>query len=135
MPLDIVLSVNSEAAIWNEHTSISFGGNDADYSFLWPTMIQEIKNQTGELLDLYDDAEFSGDDLPKLESIIIRYIEYLRGRKEAIWDVSIGTQLGPVKNEIFRPLVKTDLVNKLEKFLHTVRLAKERKEKIICLGD
>jgi hypothetical protein len=129
MPLDIVLSKNGKAPAFDEQTSICFD-NKADYWYLWPTMIQEIKNQTGELLDLYDDAKFLGDDLPKLEIILINQIKALQERKEKAWTVLIDNGFGP-----FETLVKKDLENKLEKFIYMVRLAKERNEKIICLGD
>src|SRR6266567_574246 len=65
MGLDIVLTSNGQVPEYNPDNSISFEGGAADYWYLWPTMIKEIKNETGELIDLYDDAEFTGDNLDK----------------------------------------------------------------------
>src|SRR6266567_8502082 len=70
MGLDIVLTSNGQVPEYNPDNSISFEGGAADYWYLWPTMIKEIKNETGELIDLYDDAEFTGDNLDKIEKII-----------------------------------------------------------------
>ncbi|WP_028982082.1 hypothetical protein [Sporocytophaga myxococcoides] len=135
MSLVIVLSVGGRAPIFNPETSISLKGGDADYWYLWPTMIKEIKEETGELIDLYDDAEFSGDNLPKVEEIVIRQLEKLKQKKEKEWQVHIGTQIEPVKQEIFKSLIKKDLERKLRHFLKIMEQARLTNEKVICIGD
>ena len=135
MALNIVLTVNGQAPEYNRDTSISFEGGDADYWYLWPTMIKQIKDQTGELIDLYDDAEFSGESLVKVERIILNELDYLQKKKEKRWDVHVGTQLQPTKKEIFKTLVKMDLEAKLQRFLMIVQQARVKNEKVVCLGD
>ena len=134
MALDIILSANRQVPEWNADASVSFGAG-ADYWFLWPTLIKEIKDATGELIDLYGDAEFFGDNLKKVERLIIKQIHELKNKKEDKWEVHTGTEFQPVKKEIYRTLVKKDLEDKLEKFLLIVRQAIEKDEKIICIGD
>jgi hypothetical protein len=134
MALDIVLSVNGKAPEWREETSVSFNA-DADYWYLWPTMIRDIKNQTGKLLDLYDDAKFSGQELISLEQVLEKQLVDLASEKPKEWDVHVGTQTHPIKKDIYKKLVKKDLQLKLEKFLFIVRLAKEEFETVICIGD
>jgi hypothetical protein len=131
--VDIVLSVNGEVPTWREETSIRLS-DDADYWYLWPRMISHLKNQTGELIDLYDDAEFSGPSLDILETLISKQLLDLSGESEE-WEVHTGTQLHPVKKEIHKKLIRKDLQLKLKKLLFIVRLAKAQSEMIICLGD
>ena len=135
MSLNIVLSKNGEAPEWNGDTSISFSGGSADYWYLWSTLIKEIRNETGQLIDLYDDAEFSGDNLNKVERLIIKQIQELKDEKEEKWEIHIGTEFGHIKKEIYKTLVKEELISKLEKFLAIIQQAKENNEKVICIGD
>ena len=51
MSLCIVLTVNGEPPEYIPETSISFDEHPADYCYLWPTLIREIKDRTGELID------------------------------------------------------------------------------------
>ncbi len=132
MALDIVLSVNRKASVWNEATSIQLDA--AEYCYLWPSMINDIKNRTGKIIDLYDDAKFSGHDLDALETLISKQLLDLSSEKQE-WEVHTGTQTHPVKREIYKKLIRKDLQLKLEKFLFIVRLAKEQSEMVICLGD
>ena len=135
MALDIVLTINGQAPKHNPETSISFEGGAADYWYLWPTMISEINNKTGELIDLYDNAEFSGDNLDKVERIVLHQLEELRKKKDKEWSVHTGTELQPIKKEIYRTLIKKDLENKLQHLLTIVRQARQTNEKVICIGD
>ena len=135
MALDIVLSIGGKARQWNDDTSISFEGGEADYWYLWPTLIAEVKKATGQLIDLYDDAMFSGDDLDRVEGLTLIALQQLASIKNERWQVHTGTQTHPVREEIYRTLVKKDLRQKLEKLVSMLRLAKERGEKVICIGD
>jgi dGTP triphosphohydrolase len=138
MGLNIILSNHEQAperAALDSKNSISFEGGGADYWYLWPTMIQEIENKTGKLMDLYDDIEFSGEDLEKLEKIVLKQIEELKHKKEGEWEVSVGTQLQPVKKEILRIVIKQEIVNKLKKFLSIILKAKKTNAKVLCIGD
>lgn len=135
MALDIVLTVNGQAPDYNLKTSIFFEGGAADYWYLWPKMIKEIKNKTEQLIDLYDDAEFSGDELGKVERIVLNQLEELKHKKDKNWEVHTGTELQPKKREIYKTLTKKDLEEKLQFLLKIVRLAKQTNEKILCIGD
>jgi hypothetical protein len=135
MALTIMLTVNGQKAKIHSGPSVSFDGNDADYWYLWSTMIKEIENKTGELIDLYDDAEFSGENLHELEAIVAKHVANLKNKKETEWDVHTGTALLPVKKEIYKTLSKKDLEAKLKAFLAIVRQAIAKNEKVICIGD
>jgi hypothetical protein len=134
MAVNIVLSVNGKAPIWREDTSIWLD-DDAEYWYLWPRMIEAIRNQTGELIDLYDNATFSGQNLTILELAIQEQLNELSNENRTEWDIHVGTQTLAVKKEIYKKLVKKDLQFKLEKLLHIVYLAKATAEQVICLGD
>lgn len=135
MALDIVLTLNGQVPEYRPETSISFEGEDADYWYLWSAMIQKIKNETGELIDLYDDAEFSGENLIKIEKIVISELEDIRNKKEKSWEIHTGTQIKPIKKEIFKTLIKKELEEKLSRLLIIIRLAIKTNEKILCMGD
>jgi hypothetical protein len=135
MALDIVLTVGGQTPRYNSETSISFEGGAADYWYLWPTMIKEIQNKTGELIDLYDDAEFSGDNLEKVAEIVLNQLEKLKQKKDKEWEVHTGAELQPIKKEIYRTLIKKDLEDKLQRLLIIVQQAKQDNEKVICIGD
>jgi K+ transporter len=134
MAVDIVLSVNGKMPKFNPETSILFE-DDADYWYLWSSMIKEIKTATGELIDLYGNAEFFGNNLSKVEKIVFNQLEELKQIKETQWEVCVGTQTKPIKKEIFKTLIKKDIEEKLQRFLSIIRQAKQTGEKVICCGD
>src|SRR5579872_5530136 len=134
MAVDIVVTVNGQIPRYDLQNSISFN-DDADYWFLWPTMIKEIEDRTGQLIDLYGDAKFSGDFLGQVEKILLRHLEELNQRSDPQWEVHVGTQTEPVKKEIYKTLIKKDLEEKLQRFASFLRYAAQANEKVICLGD
>ena len=135
MALDIFITLNGKVPKWNEATSLSFDSESADYWYLWSTMLKEIKDQTGEMLDLYEDAELSGENLTKVERILLKQLKELKAMKEKQWEVHTGTEIIPIQREVYKTLIKKDLVGKLERFLVIVQLAIEKKEKVMCTGD
>jgi len=109
--------------------------DDADYWYLWPTMIKEIQKNKGELIDLYADAEFMGENLNKLEVIVSKTVENLVNKSESKWKVHVGTELGIEKKEIFRALNKNDLIEKLTVLLKMITMARKTNDKLISIGD
>ncbi len=134
MSLGIVLTEKGKVPIWNDETSVSFH-EEQYYWYLYPTLIKQIQNQTGKVIDLYDDAEFEGGSLLILEKIVINQLIILEQIKEKSWEVHVGTQTYPEKKQIFETVKRTTTIELLEKLLHIVRLAIKQNEKIICLGD
>lgn len=134
MALDIVLTVNKKPPIGNLETFVAFE-DAADYWYLYDTMITEIRNETGQMLDLYADCKFSDHHLQTLARIITKHLTLLKQKKEKSWPVHTGTQLKPVQKEIYKPLIKNELEAKLTKFLLITNLAIEKNEMLIGRGD
>ena len=135
MALNLVLSENHKAPIWREQTSIVFEDEGADYWFLYGSMIEEIKQHTGEVLDLYDDAHFSGQKLAQLNRIVLKTVAKIQTVPEQEWQVHLGTQTQPEHKELYRTLTKKYLLQKLNKFAFMIDLAMKKGEMIIGIGD
>lgn len=69
MALNINITINGKISYNDQYASISFE-DDADYWYLWDALIQKVKSETGQLIDLYDDAIFAGNNLIKLRDAI-----------------------------------------------------------------
>lgn len=134
MALDIVLTVNKKIPTWNQQTSIWFD-DAADYWYLYDTMIHEIRVETGEFLDLYGDCKFIDSTLHTLQRLVLKHLALLRQRKDISWPVKTSTQLRPVKEDIFKTLVKPDLDVKLSKFLILIQSAIDQNEMLVGRGD
>lgn len=134
MALDIVLTVNKKVPTWNQQTSISFD-DAADYWYLYDTMINEIRVETGEFLDLYGDCRFIGSTLHTLQRLVQKHLTLLKQKHDKSWPIKVSTQLRPVKKEIFKTLVKHELEEKFIKFLTLIQQAIEQDEMLVGRGD
>lgn len=134
MPLDITLTIDKKIPKRNYETLLSFS-DDADYWYLYGTMITEIRHETEQMLDLYANCKFSGQNLHQLLLIVQKHIEILKKKNEKSWSVHTGTQFKPVKKEIYKTLIKTDLQEKLNKFVVVIKMAIEKNEMVVGFGD
>lgn len=136
MAVDIVLTKNGKEREYNEETSIRFDDEDitGDYWFLQP-FFEKIRIRTSETIDLYDDCEFEGSKLLRLKEELIKEISRLKNDSNKEWNVHTGTQVHPIKKEIYKPVIRKDLIDKLEKWLKITDLAIDNNEKLIGIGD
>ena len=100
MAIDIVLTKNRLRQKFNIETSIRFD-DSGDYQFLQP-FFEKLRVKTSEIIDLYDDCEFEGENLIKLKNELEKEIFRLSKQKEEKWSVFIGIQTLPFKKEIYR---------------------------------
>ncbi len=135
MALHIILTENGEIPEWREETSISFNGGAADYWYLYEPMIKALEKETGELLDLYDDAEFFDGNLLILKRFIEQEITKLNSRAEEEWVVNTGIQFQPDHRELYETLNKRDLIEKLQKLMRMINRAVDEDEGIVSIGD
>ncbi|MCD8433593.1 hypothetical protein LNJ05_12550 [Tenacibaculum finnmarkense genomovar ulcerans] len=136
MAVDIVLTVNGKEPEYIEETSIRFDDEDSngDFWFLQP-FFEKLRTKTSETIDLYDDCIFENDNLLKLKTELIIEINRLNSESVDKWGIHTGTQIHPVKKEIHKPVIKKELLKKMEKWLMITNLAIERDEKLIGIGD
>lgn len=136
MAVDIVLSKNGLTPEYNEATSIRFDDGDVTGDFwLLQSFFEKLRVKTSETIDLYDDCCFEGDNLILLKEELIKEINRVNSDSNKEWNVRVGTQVHPIKKEIFKPVIKKDLITKLEKWLTLTNLAIDNNEKLIGLGD
>ena len=135
MAITIVLSENYQVVQYNEATSLYFEDESADYVYLRNSLFKAIFNETGKLIDLYDNEIFEGKELDKIKKLVEFQLFEISNMQVKKFKIHIHTQLHPKKEEIYKTLRKKDLEKKLQKLLLIIRLAMENNEKIVCLGD
>jgi predicted XRE-type DNA-binding protein len=136
MAVDIVLTVNGKAPEYNEETSIRFDdeNSNGDFWFLQP-FFEKLRTKTSQVIDLYDDCVFENDNLRKLKQELVGEINTLKTESFEQKEIHTGTQIHPIKKEIYKPVIRKLLLDKLEKWLTITNLAIEKNEKLVGIGD
>ena len=107
--------------------------DDGYYWFLHP-LFGELRAATGQCIDLYGDAAFAGPDLDALE----RMLSAARRRVEAepeSWDVHTGTQVQPVRREVFKQVGRAEFLRLLEAWGQVLERARQTGRAVVCFGD
>jgi hypothetical protein len=116
--------------------------DDGYYWFLHP-FIEELRTTTGQYIDLYGDASFSGEHLVAMKSILARTRELIESQPER-WEVCTGSMLIPWQQQTRSPpqLKKSFSTVEKQRFLHllyqwdrVISRAEELKQPIVCFGD
>ena len=90
--------------------------------------------KTGEYIDLYGEAEFSGKALEDLQATLTE-AKRLVNAQPAIWDVHVGTETAPINRVIFRTIHRDEFQTLLEKLTQIVALAKQWNGRVVFFGD
>ena len=112
--------------------------DDGYYWFLYP-LFERLAQRTGQLIDLYDGAAFSGPALAALRETIAEAMQ-LVGTMTDQWDVQTGTEIGSYQNPkpptpVYSPVQKGEFERLLRRFGELVDAAERKKARIVCLGD
>lgn len=107
--------------------------NDGYYWSLHP-LIEKLHEETGQYIDLYGDASFSGASLPALEQMIAEAEKTVQ-TQPASWQVHIGTQMRPERKELYEVVHKDQFMTLLQKWRQIVARAKELGKPVVCFGD
>jgi len=130
MSLDIYLrSSNSRSS---SAPALSFE-DDGYYRFLQP-LFDRVGKQSGKYIDLYGDALFTQDDWPRLRTMLADAETMARG-KPTTWEVHVGTQLKPVRKELYRTVKREELLRLIATFKALVDAADETDGQLECVGD
>ena len=105
----------SEPSLWLD--------SDGYYWFLHP-LIERLKAQTGEYIDLYGDASFYGESLIALERTVAEAKEMVLSHPQS-WQVHTGTQLKPEHKELYSEVDRTNFMELLSKLEQIIARAKE----------
>jgi hypothetical protein len=101
MSLDVGVGDGSSLGRISGEPSFSLE-DGALYWFLHPLFVT-LATRTGQYVDLYGDASFSGEQLSALEEMLTVAKELAEAQPES-WEVHVGTQVAPVQKELFQRL-------------------------------
>lgn len=107
--------------------------DDGYYRFLHP-WFERLRGQSGKYIDLYGDTQLTRDDFPRLRALLAE-AALMASRQPATWQVQVGTQLHPVEKELYRTVVRRDLLDLIAKLEAMVDAAETVDGYIECLGD
>ncbi|HAH46207.1 hypothetical protein [Gimesia sp.] len=113
-----------------DYTSGIYLEDDGYYWFLFP-FFQDVWEQTGKIIDLYDDAVFSANELPVLLAILERASAEAREQPDE-WDVRIGWR---GDDALMSTVTKSELQALLTKLIDLVTEAQSSLCAVVCFGD
>ncbi|HZT83039.1 MAG TPA: hypothetical protein VFA26_22605, partial [Gemmataceae bacterium] len=90
--------------------------------------------RTGQYIDLYGDASFAGRPLAALKEMLSEARRLAEAQPES-WDVHVGTQVSPVRQELYRRLDRDGLLELLTAWGRVVERAEQLGRPVVCFGD
>jgi hypothetical protein len=117
--------LESEPSLWLS--------NDGYYWFLHP-LFERLHAETGQYIDLYGDASFSGKSMMALERLAADAKKLVRSQPPT-WRVHTGTQLAPEQKEVYSEVEKARFMELLVKLDQIIQRAKEIGQPVVCFGD
>ncbi|MEQ8637148.1 hypothetical protein [Gimesia maris] len=113
-----------------DYTSGVYLEDDGYYWFLFP-FFQDVWEQTGQMIDLYDNAVFSAIELSVLLAILERASAEAREQPDK-WEVCIGWR---GDDAIMSTVTKPELLALLTKLIDLVTEAQSSQCAVVCFGD
>jgi hypothetical protein len=134
MPLDVYIQPRFEAPrVGGQYEYICSLDDDGYYWFLHPHF-EELAKDTGQYIDLYGGAGFSGEALGALRRTIAVARQQTDAQPER-WDVVVGVRPGVVAQEIRSGVEKAEMQLLLEKLDAGACKAQSIGEFLTCFGD
>lgn len=136
MSLDIYLQKENKLLETSDNLFLSL--EDDGYHWFLYEFFEDLAKQSGQMIDLYDDAFFKGESLDLLNQTIQQAKEAI-SQKPEVWDEFIGTTLkkgGRTKVErIYSTVCKKNLEVILITLEKAITKAKEKNLGILFIGD
>ena len=110
---------------------ISFD-DDGYYWELYP-VFEKVNSVTGQLIDLYDGANFNSQTQLFLKQCLKEKLNEIKLKKDN-WEVIVGWTMED-KKEILKAVSKDKVIHLLETFIRSIDIAKRKNRSIIFLGD
>ena len=116
---------------------------DDGYYWFLHTLFEDLAKVTGQYIDQYGDASFSGENLVPMEEMLKRASKLIASQP-ATWDIGIGWELVPSQKGTYsRPHLKrtfaaVDQAHFLffvSQWERVVARAKELERPVVCFGD
>ena len=141
MSLEIGIGDGSSFSPVSIEPSVSLE-NDGYYWYLHP-ILEDLRAATGQYIDLYGDASFTGENRRALEAALksVRLLIQLQSDK---WNVCIGQQLVPYDKltrsrphlrEVMASVEKSQFLSILNQLDAVVTRAKQLNSPVVCFGD
>ena len=123
MALDIYLQQTALAPrVGDDCELIAQLEDDGYYWFLWP-LFEQLQRETGQTIDLYGDAIFSGDNFLKLKTTLTQAEKVIETQPKN-WDVSVGKQTFPQQKTLYSTVEKSkfqSILNDLQNAVETAQ--------------
>jgi len=132
MALDIGVGDGSSPVPSRDEPLLSLN-DDAIYSFLHP-LLERLRWETGQYIDLYGDASFSDWRLAALKRMLAQARVLAQAQPES-WEVHVGTQIKPERRELWQSLTRRVLIDTIEIWERIVTRAEELHRPVVCFGD
>ena len=135
MSLDVYVQPKAEMPrIGDESEHIcSFVDDEGYYWFLYP-LFEKLREETGEFIDLYGGATFSGVALDALAQTIVEAHKLVDAQPDS-WEVVTGVITKPVRKEVRASVNKQQMKMLLAKLEEAVSKAKTRGAYVTFWGD
>ena len=111
---------------------VLFEDDDPLYWFLYP-YFEEIYREVGQMVDLYDNAEFFAEQLLAFFLVLENAERDVRSRADQ-WHVVVGYR-GDERTPIHKPLTKSDALDRIEALKQMLNQAYDIDRRVVCLGD
>jgi hypothetical protein len=132
MALDIGVGDGSSRVPIRDEPLLSLN-DDAIYSFLHP-LVERLRWETGQYIDLYGDASFSDWRLTALRRMLAQARVLAEAQPES-GQVHVGTQIQPARRELWMPLTRKTLLDVISRWDQIVDRAEELGRPVVCYGD
>ena len=107
--------------------------DDGYYFFLYP-LFERLCDQTGQFIDLYTDARFTPSSIPALERMLDSAEKLVRAQP-ARWQVLIGLQIKPKREELYAEVERTRFLKLLSVWRKVIARAKKLRRPVVSFGD
>ena len=114
-----------------DYEAVCYFDHDGYYWYLYP-FLEDLAEQTSQMLDLYGYAEFVGETLDAFAQTLGR-ARCLAGPQPDAWEIVVGYTMAGV--EIRSTVDKQEMLNLLHALERAVRKAKRTGRCITCWGD
>lgn len=119
--------------------SLDYDENGGYYCFLRP-LLEQLAEKTGQMIDVYEDAAFRGDDLPVLRSTLVEARQLVADQPER-WSVYVGTSSMPNATppvppwDVFKEVERSKFIELLDTLIAIVDRAIAAAVAVVCRGD
>ena len=135
----VAVSIGQDTSKLDDGGSFFFGFMDGYYAFLHP-LFKELAENTGEMIDLWDDAIFKGNDLVELRNTVDAALALVKGQPPefevlSAWSPQYDERGQFSWKEEYTEVSRDEFISLLDNFKELVNHAIEKGEYVVCLGD